>query len=163
MKTKLKFDLITIVALLILAGVVDYFLRLSGNNSLPSFMLISVTIQMLVFMKIYIDKNHQLFAFFLLVLSMICMIWTFADTYSKASFSDISGKVSHDFYGAVYLSIVTWTTLGYGDLRPTESVRILAGLEAITGYLYIGIFVAFAINYLFTAQQKNRKDMETET
>ncbi|MDD5008033.1 MAG: ion channel [Syntrophorhabdaceae bacterium] len=112
-------------------------------------------------MKIYIEKNQKLFAFFLLSFSMVCTIFTFAQVFSKAGFYEADGKVSHDFLGAIYLSIVTWTTLGYGDLRPTESVRIFAGIEALTGYLYLGLFVAFVINYLFMAQRGKKDNAET--
>jgi hypothetical protein len=38
---------------------------------------------------------------------------------------------------AAYFSLVTWTTLGYGDFQPAESLRLLAGLEAFLGYLFL--------------------------
>ncbi len=42
-----------------------------------------------------------------------------------------------------YLSFVTLTTLGYGDITPTTAVaRTLAWLEAVTGQLYLAITVA---------------------
>jgi voltage-gated potassium channel len=43
----------------------------------------------------------------------------------------------------LYFSLVTLTTLGYGDLLPvTPFARIVAALEAVTGVLYIAITVA---------------------
>ncbi len=43
----------------------------------------------------------------------------------------------------LYFSMVTLTTLGYGDIVPlTPAARMLAGLESITGVLYIAITVA---------------------
>lgn len=43
----------------------------------------------------------------------------------------------------LYFSVVTLTTLGYGDIVPLSSVaRMLAGLESATGVLYIAITVA---------------------
>jgi len=156
MKSTLKYELIAILGLLALAGIVDYFLRLAGNDSVPNLSLICATLQMLAFMKIYIDKNQPLFAFLLLIFSMLCMIYTFAQVYSRAGFYEANGTISYDFFGAMYLSIVTWTTLGYGDLRPTEAVRMLTGIEALAGYLYLGIFVAFVLNYLFPRREKDR-------
>ncbi|MCK5663832.1 MAG: two pore domain potassium channel family protein [Thiotrichaceae bacterium] len=47
------------------------------------------------------------------------------------------------------MSAVTWTTLGYGDYSSTQGVRMLAALEAVIGYLYFGIFVAFVIKFVF--------------
>jgi hypothetical protein len=42
-----------------------------------------------------------------------------------------------------YFSFSTLTTVGYGDISPANNIAMgLANLEAITGQLYIGIFVA---------------------
>ena len=43
----------------------------------------------------------------------------------------------------LYFSLVTITTLGYGDISPVDPLaRISAGLEAATGTLYIAILIA---------------------
>jgi hypothetical protein len=43
----------------------------------------------------------------------------------------------------VYLSFVTLTTLGYGDMLPVSDVaRMLCASEAVVGQLYVAIFVA---------------------
>ena len=35
----------------------------------------------------------------------------------------------------VYLSAITFTTLGFGDITPVGPLRVLAGVEAITGLI----------------------------
>jgi len=46
----------------------------------------------------------------------------------------------------LYFSLVTLTTIGYGDIVPVEGeVRMLAALEGVTGVLYIAITVALLI------------------
>lgn len=45
----------------------------------------------------------------------------------------------------VYFSFVTLTTLGYGDFQPVGFARLIAMIEAICGYIFLGIFV-----WLFT-------------
>src|SRR5690554_7474421 len=42
-----------------------------------------------------------------------------------------AGVIIGDFITSLYFSIVTWTTLGYGDLKPTDELRLLASLEAL--------------------------------
>ena len=43
----------------------------------------------------------------------------------------------------LYLSFVTLTTLGYGDISPKVTLtRSLATIEALTGQLYVAILVA---------------------
>ncbi len=48
----------------------------------------------------------------------------------------------HSFY-ALYYSLVTLTTLGYGDIVPaTAPARMFAAIEAVMGQLYIAVLVA---------------------
>jgi hypothetical protein len=46
----------------------------------------------------------------------------------------------------LYFSVVTWTTLGYGDFIPMPDARYIVVVEAIMGYvmmaLLISVFVA---------------------
>ena len=37
----------------------------------------------------------------------------------------------------LYFSATVYSTLGFGDLVPTQSIRILAGIEGVTGLLLI--------------------------
>ena len=43
-----------------------------------------------------------------------------------------------DFNSALYFSIVTFTTLGYGDMTLNESWRLLASFEAAIGIIIFG-------------------------
>ena len=47
------------------------------------------------------------------------------------------------FEKAFYFSMVTFTTLGYGEITIESSNRILAGLEAVNGIMLIGWSTAF--------------------
>src|SRR3546814_19788507 len=38
---------------------------------------------------------------------------------------------------AVYLSAVTFTTVGFGDLAPVGPIRFLCGMEALSGFVLI--------------------------
>ena len=38
---------------------------------------------------------------------------------------------------AVYMSAVTFTTVGFGDLAPVGPIRFLAGTLALTGFVLI--------------------------
>ena len=42
---------------------------------------------------------------------------------------------------ALYFSIVTFTTLVFGDFRPSESARLMAALQAMLGTVHIGLIV----------------------
>jgi len=59
----------------------------------------------------------------------------------EASFHSLHLKWS--FWTALYYSIITFTTLGFGDITPTTSLAALAvALEVLTGYVMLGGLVA---------------------
>ncbi len=49
---------------------------------------------------------------------------------------------------ALYFSIVTSTTLGYGDIVLSDSARILSGFESMGGLLLFGVTTAFLIDVI---------------
>ena len=54
----------------------------------------------------------------------------------------------------VNFSLVTLTTLGYGDISPvTPPAGILATLEAVTGVFYIAILVATLVGDFMAARK----------
>lgn len=50
-------------------------------------------------------------------------------------------KNLHDFFSCLYFSVVTFTTLGYGDLTPTGIARGMAAIEAFSGSFTMALFV----------------------
>ena len=54
-------------------------------------------------------------------------------------------------FDAIYFSAVTYATVGFGDLAPVGALRLLAGLEALTGLLLITWSASFT--YLEMSRQ----------
>jgi hypothetical protein len=50
-----------------------------------------------------------------------------------------------DFATSLYFSTVTFSTLGFGDVVPTERWRLFAALEAVNGFLMIGWSTAYLV------------------
>jgi hypothetical protein len=44
---------------------------------------------------------------------------------------------------AIYLSAITFTTVGFGDLAPVGPIRFLSGTEALTGFVLIAWSASF--------------------
>ncbi|MFH1406794.1 MAG: pentapeptide repeat-containing protein [Candidatus Omnitrophota bacterium] len=66
--------------------------------------------------------------------------------------SSTSQVFTPSFGGYLYFSIVTFTTLGYGDFIPADSLsRLLAGSEAFLGIFTIGLFV-FTLGRRYSAR-----------
>jgi len=58
------------------------------------------------------------------------------------------GSPVNDLSSALYFSIVTWTTVGYGDIQPSEYARFFAAAEAFIGYIYMGILMSIMITFI---------------
>lgn len=58
---------------------------------------------------------------------------------------------------AVYFSLVTFTTLGYGDITIDSDYRVLAGLEAINGVLMIGWSTAAMITFFREIMKRDKR------
>jgi hypothetical protein len=56
---------------------------------------------------------------------------------------------------AIYFSLVTFTTLGYGDITINSANRMLAGFEAMNGVLLLGWTTAM----MFSLLQLTVKDL----
>ncbi len=63
----------------------------------------------------------------------------------------IAGVESLRLLDAVYLSTVTYTTVGYGDLIPQGPVRLLLGFEALSGFL----LVTWSASFTYLEMQRN--------
>ncbi|WEJ56888.1 ion channel [Devosia sp. FJ2-5-3] len=53
--------------------------------------------------------------------------------------------VSPDLETSLYLSTVTYSTVGYGDVVPARGWRLLAALEGVAGFMMIGWSTAYLV------------------
>jgi Ion channel len=81
--------------------------------------------------------------------SVGCIITLFGKSYSMLGLKhtigvqvDACGPVPVNLSEAVYFSVVTWTTVGYGDLAPCGRTRLVANVEALVGYLVMALLIA---------------------
>lgn len=71
--------------------------------------------------------------------------WTIA-----RSASDEIGFEVRTFADAVYFSVITYTTVGYGDIVPVGLGRMLAGIEALIGL----VLIAWTASFTFYEMQR---------
>lgn len=72
----------------------------------------------------------------LVVLSVEVWLW--------AAFYLVVGVVQN-FPTALYLSTITFSTVGYGDVVPAHEWRLLAAMEGVNGFLLIGWSTAYLV------------------
>ena len=76
-------------------------------------------------------------------------VWIFAGgLYFANEIADL-GSLSGAFDGSardyLYISLVNYTTLGYGEIVPTGHLRTICGFEALTGLLMMAWSAAFTV------------------
>jgi len=52
------------------------------------------------------------------------------------------------FYNAFYFSVVTFTTVGYGDWYPEDKYRIVVMIEGVLGWLLLALFIVTLANVM---------------
>jgi Ion channel len=64
--------------------------------------------------------------------------------YALVYFFSSIDKLNHDIVNSCYLSIVTFTTLGFGDITPmnSNSYKLIVSSEALIGVFFMGLLVA---------------------
>ena len=73
-----------------------------------------------------------------IVTSHTVQVWIWAIVY-------VLWEVLADWNSAIYFSLVTYTSLGYGDIVLAPGVRIFAGFAAVTGLLGFGLSTAYLV------------------
>ncbi|SLN42052.1 voltage-gated potassium channel [Falsiruegeria litorea R37] len=73
-----------------------------------------------------------------IVLAHTIQVWIWAGAW-------VFGDVMPDWNSAIYFSLVTYTTLGYGDIVLGPDLRIFAAFAAVTGLLAFGLSTAYLV------------------
>ena len=78
--------------------------------------------------------------------SHLAHIAAFAAAYALlhgTALGSLRGQFTHPWTGFLYFSAETYTSLGFGDVYPVGEMRLIAGIEALTGLLMIGWTTSF--------------------
>jgi len=82
---------------------------------------------------------------------VFAIAYAWLDTFAPGSFRGLAAAGPDSTWEYIYFSLVTMTTLGYGDIAPVhEAARSLATLQAILGQFYVAVLVARAVSLLAT-------------
>lgn len=87
----------------------------------------------------------------------IIEIWLFAFAYyfkiRSTYFGTLEGHINNSLMDCSYFSFTTYTSLGFGDIKPTGDIRFMAGLEALTGL----VLISWTASFMFLEMQKQWK------
>jgi hypothetical protein len=95
-------------------------------------------------------RNPQLYtavSIYLLLGLLWFALYCAINEFQPGSFLHSSSGLTDSQTDLLYFSLVTLSTIGYGDIVPVHGeVRMLAAMEGITGVLYIATTVAFLVS-----------------
>ena len=127
-----------------------------------SFLFLTFTLHLCwkqVMFRGMVDGNKIIGAICIYIL--IGLIWAFGylivEHIFPGSFKGLDSRLwQHNLEELIYYSLVTMTTLGYGDITPIQPLaRFLAYMEAITGVFYTTVLVASLIGMRLAAYSAN--------
>ena len=88
------------------------------------------------------------------ILLHVAEIWLFAVALwvlmQAPDAGHVSGSAAPAFLDLVYLSSVTFSTVGFGDLAPVGALRFLCGTEALAGF----ILITWSASFLYLEMQE---------
>ena len=89
-----------------------------------------------------------------LIASSMLVIFAFAGLYQVQALNlpifgkipmggihNLNGELIESFIGTLYFSIITFSTLGYGELYPVGLIRFVAGFQSLLGAFFVSLFV----------------------
>jgi len=92
---------------------------------------------------------------YLLVALMWAFVYTFLELVDPTSFNITLSQPQGYLLVFQYYSVITITTLGYGDIAPvTEVAKAFAALEALVGQLYLVVVVAWLVGMHVSKKSK---------
>lgn len=94
-----------------------------------------------------VNQTHTGRGFIIAVLVMAMFLVSVADSVLWA-YAYVQVGAIPDFETALYFSMVTFTTLGYGDITLSPDWRLLASFEAANGTIIFGWTTALIVAYM---------------
>lgn len=79
----------------------------------------------------------------------------FAIIFRQFGLVGVSGPTD-DPWSCLYFSVITWTTVGYGDFAPSPLSRPFAATEAMIGYIFMALLTAAAVHIVTKFQSSSR-------
>ncbi|MDN4502915.1 ion channel [Alteromonadaceae bacterium BrNp21-10] len=94
----------------------------------------------------YGEHPNRVIGFSILLILLFAALYFFVGLSANGNITAFDTSISplentKHFFSALYFSVVTFTTLGYGDLVPIGIARALAALEAFLGSFTLALFV----------------------
>ncbi|WP_150302884.1 potassium channel family protein [Pseudomonas saliphila] len=103
----------------------------------------------------FAHRRRMLLLIFSLLLVHVVAIWSFGVSawwlVEMNSIGMVSGYENMSFLDYIFMSAVTYTTLGYGDMIPLGPIRFLYGTQGLVGF----VLITWSASFAFLEMQRN--------
>jgi len=162
-----KYSIKDLIAKITLFKLLFIFIAFTGILWSPSFLIdgkvkvfaygYSAVLLSCVFILLYLQSSQLLTISKELSIKekvAVALMWFFASTIIIVSFSILHALVNtSNSSNYIYFSVITFTTVGYGDVSPEGWLAyIFCGLEAFLGLFSLGILIA-SVTKVFTLEK----------
>ena len=98
--------------------------------------------------KMHAPRRRRVLVLVLLLVGLhVVEIWIFGAAYelllANPAFGVVHGAEHGTLLDYVYFAATTFTTLGFGDLVPSGTIRFMVGTESLVGFVLISWSAAF--------------------
>jgi hypothetical protein len=125
----------------------------------------------LVWRRLSVHTGHRrvkvLYGIASVIVLHVVEIWIFGTTIFLLllwpATGSLAGPLEASFLECVYLSAVTFSTVGFGDVAPVGAVRFLCGSEALSGFVLItwsASFTYLEMERFWRAEEMNPRSEE---
>ncbi|HAT84575.1 MAG TPA: hypothetical protein DCS30_00530 [Rhizobiales bacterium] len=138
----------------------NLFWGFSTHVAILQLVFLFFAIPFLVMRSLQYESWYPLAGFCLIVFTPLSMIAGGAAFFMEYGLvNNLEKDATLSWFETVYFSVVTFTTLGYGDFSPTQPSRVGSLLLAFGGYLYSG----YVIGFLFHVANVKREEEDDES
>ncbi len=98
-----------------------------------------------------------------LILSCFLMVLAYAAIYRQLGVHDALDRVTlHDPWTALYFSVITTATVGYGDYVPSHDAKAFAAAQAMMSIVWSGLFFGVIVSSLWSSASEPAPDADQE-
>lgn len=104
-----------------------------------------------ILQRIYGGQGNLWKELWVAVFSVFLFLLAFSAVYYEIGTVDTTMKgnpITQDFWACCYFSVITFTSTGFGDFRPQGIGRVLASVQALIGYLVLGIMASTSMSVI---------------
>ena len=94
-----------------------------------------------------LSRSFFLWIMFEFLIFISATIVAFALHHKSAGLVGTNGPLEPSFHDAIYFSVTTFTTLGYGDMQPLPEMRLATSIESLAGMFSVAL--ASAVVFLW--------------